>query len=226
MGNEAIALGIGALYLLSKGLINGNGNGNGDRSNVCDELNQERDEKLDYEARECNNKGGYHYFTTDESCGSYTSRCIICPSGFSHDPLTQRCESDTKPIRDPCTAGQYRDTSGLCVDVPTSQSGCNPGCYQDEPYGDCICYDFPTKEPEPETSSGCPHTCVNVAGKCWCAGDNGGTTTPEPEPRLIEVWEDEPEYFEDDPYEIDSPVNIVSPSQLRAEYPGGIEEYD
>jgi len=65
-----------------------------------------------------------------------------------------------------------------------------------------------------------------VAGKCWCAGDNGGTTTPEPEPRLIEVWEDEPEYFEDDPYEIDSPVNIVSPSQLRAEYPGGIEEYD
>ena len=224
MGNEAIALGIGALYLLSKGLINGNGNGNDkpNGSNVCDELNQERDEKLDYEARECNNKGGYHYFTTDESCGSYTSRCVICPPGFSHDPLTQRCESDTKPIRDPCTAGQYRDTSGLCVDVPTSQSGCNPGCYQDEPYGDCVCHDIPTKEPEPETSSGCPHTCVNVAGKCWCAGDNGdnGTTTPEPMPQ-------QPDYIEEsDPYEIDSPVNIVSPSQLRAEYPGGIEEYE
>jgi hypothetical protein len=223
MGNEAIALGIGALYLLSKGLINGNGNGNDkpNGSNVCDELNQERDEKLDYEARECNNKGGYHYFTTDESCGSYSSRCVICPSSYHHDPLTQRCESDTKPINDPCTAGQYRDTSGLCVDVPPSQSGCTPGCYQDEPYGDCVCGGIPTKEPEPESSPSCPNWCLEVGNSCVCHQDE-----PEPVPTAPTAPQ-QPDYIEEsDPYEFDSPVKTVSPSQLRAEYPGGIEEYD
>ena len=204
MGNEAIALGLGALYLLSKGLppvppVS-------PPVNNCDELNQIRDEKITYGERECNNEGGYFYFTTGEDCGSYNSRCVICPHNYHHDPLTQRCESDQPPPQQPCTAGQHRDSnSGLCVDVPPSQSGCLPGCVEDEPYGDCVCHDIPT-EPPAGTSPGCPHTCVEEAGRCWCAGDNGGSTPPTPPPQ-------EPEYPGDDPYDIDDVYVPPTPQQ-------------
>jgi len=207
MGNEAIALGLGALYLLSKGLP-GNGKPEPPQPDTsCDELNQIRDEKITYSERECNNEGGYFYFTTGETCGTYNSRCVVCEAGYHHDPLTQRCETDYPSENVPCTAGQYRDTSGLCVDVQPGESGCTPGCVEDEPYGNCVCHGVPTKEPEPEISS-CPNTCVEVAGECYCHPDPDEPTTPTPP-----TVPDKPEYPGDDPYDIDDVYVPPTPRQ-------------
>ena len=205
MGNEAIALGLGALYLLSKGMIGGNGKPEPTQPDTsCDELNQIRDEKITYSERECNNDGGYFYFTTGETCGTYTSRCVICPAGYHHDPLTQSCTL-TNGSSVPCTAGQYRDSnSGLCVDVQPGASGCTPGCEEDF-YGNCVCHGVPEEKPA-DTSPGCPHNCVEEAGRCWCAGDNGGSIPPTPPPQ-------EPEYPGDDPYDIDDVYVPPTPQQ-------------
>jgi hypothetical protein len=216
MGNEAIALGLGALYLLSKGMVGDKPPEPDPPVNNCDELNQIRDEKITYAERECNNDGGYFYFTTGEDCGSYTSRCVICPHNYHHDPLTQGCELDQPPQNQPCTAGQHRDSnSGLCVDVPPSQSGCTPGCEEDF-YGNCICHGVPTKEPEPEISS-CPNTCVEVAGECYCHPDPDEPTTPT-------VTPDKPEYPGDDPYDIDDVYVPPTPRQTYIPAHDGLYE--
>ena len=222
MGNEAIALGLGALYLLSKGMIGGNGKPEPEPTepgSSCDELNQIRDEKITYSERECNNEAGYFYFTTGETCGTYTSRCVVCEAGYHHDPLTQRCETDYPSENVPCTAGQYRDTSGLCVDVSPGASGCTPGCEEDF-YGNCVCHGVPEEKPA-DTSPGCPHTCVEEAGRCWCAGDNGEPTQPTPEPTVTP----EPEYPGDnDPYGIDDVYIPPTPRQTYIPAHDGLYE--
>jgi len=210
MGNEAIALGIGALYLLSKGLVNGEPKPDDPDPNekVCEELKQRRDEEITFAERECDNNGGYFYFDiTSGSCSGFTSKCVVCPPGYLHDRAGKKCVLDV----------------GKCLglDCPKDEpvikppKECPANCVEDFYSGECDCPKEQEPEPTPATPSSCPNRCVEVAGGCYChQPDEPTPTAPTPEPQY--PGSEDPS---EDPYDIDQPVYVPSPPSSNIIYP-------